>query len=153
MFADLIEHLEPDPYSFGGHYWSEQQPDDRKRLEFNCEFTNDTQAVVATWEHADFELRVLFAGGATHRARAELFIRGFGQIKGDAAFADGNVLFVGRSDLATVFASAWFGEGNRISLTGTFESNGNRLLYSLVGGIDKGPASIANVQSIAKRRA
>lgn len=151
MFADLIEHLEPDPYSFGGHYWAELQPDDRKRLEFKCEFTNDSQAVVATWDHAAFELRVLFSGGATDRARAELFIRGFGQVNGNVVFADGNVLFIGRSDLATVFATASFSEGDRISLTGTFESAGKRLLYSLIGGIDAGPASIANVRSIAKR--
>jgi hypothetical protein len=151
MFADLIEHLEPDPYSFGGHYWTELQPGDRERLEFKCEFTNDTQAVLATWDHAAFELRVLFAGGATDRARAELFIRGFGRVNGDVVFADGNILFTGRSDLATVFASVWFGEGNRISLTGTFEANGERRVYSLVGGIDEGPASIANVKSIAKR--
>lgn len=151
MFADLIERLDSEPYSFGGHYWAELQPDDRKRLEFKCEFTNDSQAVVATWDQAAFELRILFAGGATDRARAELFIRGFGQINGDVVFADGNVLFTGRSELATVFAAASFSEGNRLSLTGTFESAGKRLLYSLVGGIDAGPASIANVRSIAKR--
>ena len=87
--------LDAEPYSFGGHYWAELQPDDRKRLEFKCEFTNDSQAVVATWDHAAFELRILFAGGATDRARAELFIRGYGRINGDVVTSPAIRLFVG----------------------------------------------------------
>jgi hypothetical protein len=152
-FADLIEHLEPDPYAFVGHYWSESQPEQRKNLEFNCEFTNDTQAVVVSWDHSNFELRILFSGGSATSHPAQLFIRGLGYINGDVLFVDRKVLFAARNTVASVFGHATFEDGPVISVAGTFQTTGERFLYVLNGSLSRGPASLANVQSIAKRRA
>lgn len=151
MFADLIEHLEPDPYTFVGHYWPESRPDERKNLEFNCEFTNDTQAVVASWDHSNFELRILFAGGSVSSARAELFVRGLGHINGHMLFVDRNALLTARNDVFSVFGHLLFERGALICVAGTFENKGERFLYVLNGSLSKGPASLANVQSIARR--
>ena len=150
--ADLIEHLEPDAYAFLGHYWPESQQDERKYLEFNCEFVNDTQAVVVSWEHSNFELRILFATGSPNSAPAHLFIRGLGYIKGEMVFVDRNVLFTARNDVASVFGHLTF-DGALITITGTFETKGERLVYVLNGSVSQGPLSLANVQSIGTKRA
>lgn len=151
MLADVIEHLEPDPYTFGGHYWSERAQEFQKPLQFRCEFTHDTQAIVADGPEGSFEMRIPFEGSPPRRPSVQLFIRGFGHTKGELTFSDGNALFVGRNEHATIFAHICFDERGAIAVVGTFESKGERILYSLNGSLDKGPASIANVRSLAKR--
>ena len=145
-FADLIERLEPDPYVFFGHYWLESQPEHRKEIKFDCEFTNDTQAVVASWDHSNFELRILFAG-----ASAQLFVRGLGYINGRVLFADRNVLLSARNDVAAVFGHIFFEDDAVIHVAGTFEANRERFVYALSGSLATGPASLANVRALAKR--
>jgi hypothetical protein len=151
MLADLIEQLDPEPYSFSGHYWSEQTPEIQKRIEFKCEFTNDGQAVVVDWRESSFELRIPFGGGTPHSAVLQLFVRGYGHMRGQIHFVDGNVVLSCRNELATVFGHACFDERKIITVVGTFEQKEERCVYSLNGGMNQGSDSLANVRSIAKR--
>ncbi|HEY8097978.1 MAG TPA: hypothetical protein VIE65_18115 [Methylobacter sp.] len=148
--ANVIEHLDPEPYSFNGHCWLESKPEARTSIEFECEFMYDAQALVADWPRSTYELRIPFQSCTFQGAIGELFIRGFGQVSGQIIFADGHVLFGGSNEIVKLFAHVCFEENNIVSLAGTYELNGNRHLFSIRGGKNPGSASIANLQSNSK---
>jgi hypothetical protein len=151
-FADLIEHLEPDPYAFVGHYWSESQPEQRKNLEFQLRVHQRYAGSSCELGSQQFELRILFSGGFGKLAtQHSCLFRGLGYINGDVLFVDRKVLFAARNTVASVFGHATFEDGPVISVAGTFQTTGERFLYVVKRSLSRGPASLANVQSIAKR--
>ena len=153
ILANLIERLEPEPYVFDGYCWLESTPNALQPLKFNCEFTHDGEALVADWNRGPFEIRIPFRKSSLHRAVAELFIQGFGHMRGQLSFVGSQVLYYGSAELATLFAHICFEESGVVNVVGTYELNGLRHLFSISGGIAPGPAAVANVQSIARRRA
>jgi hypothetical protein len=149
LLAHLIERLEPDPYYFRGHQWRESAPFERQPVEFCCEFTHDDEALVADWGRSSFELRVPFRKSSLSGAVAELFIRGFGHIRGELIFVEGQVIFDGRNDAASVFAHIYFEEDASVNLVGGYELKGQRHLYSICGIFPHDPESGAKLQLVA----
>lgn len=153
MLVDLIDRIEPDPYIFDGYYWRESTRNAQQSLKFTCEFTHDEEALVVDWNREPFELRIPFRKSYLHGAVAELFIKGFGHMRGHLSFVRGQVLFYVSAELATLFAHICFEQNGVVNVAGTYTLNGIHHLFSIRGGVDTGPATVANVQSIARRRA
>jgi hypothetical protein len=151
QLADVIDHLEAGFYAFEGHYWLESAPELPKSLHFNCEFAYDEKALVADEPESLFEVRIPFLAIPPNRPSVELFIRGLGHTKGALSFTDGNALFVGTNEHATIFAHVCMDERGTITIVGTVESDGVRQLFSMNGSLGTTPASIAHVRALRRR--